>query len=60
VACYCTLTLQKLIASKGIFTGAQSLLDTEGPLCGQVAVDYVTYNAFVIVASAIVGEHVRC
>jgi hypothetical protein len=54
VACYCKQQLISEISNKGVFTGASSVFNNEGALCQQVATDYVTYNAFAVVASLIV------
>ncbi|RYY37503.1 hypothetical protein EON62_01075, partial [archaeon] len=53
-ACYCLRKISTVISQKGIFAGLRSLIESDGSMCGSVARDYVTYNAFVLVASAIV------
>ncbi len=54
IACYCTQRLFSEISQKGIFTGSTSVYTADGSLCAQVATDYITYNAFAVVASLIV------
>jgi hypothetical protein len=54
VGCYCTAKLRAEISSKGIFTGAQSLVTKEGDLCGTLAVNYVTNQLMTITASLVV------
>jgi len=53
-ACYCLRVFTEAIAAKGIFTGPLSVASTEGGTCATVATDFITYNAFILVASAIV------
>lgn len=53
VACYCVRLIAEQIESKGIFTGAASVVSSESVLCGQVAVDYVVYQAFVVVGACV-------
>ena len=45
IACFCAAALGNAIVSKGVFTGATAVYNSEGSLCTDVASSYITYNA---------------
>jgi hypothetical protein len=54
IGCYCSSRLDEQINSQGLISGTIAVSKSEGTLCSRVAQDFLTYNAFALVASVIV------
>lgn len=55
VACYCYTKMLSNIAAKGAWDGAAAMRASDGSFCSSVALAYISFNAFIILAAIVVA-----